>query len=507
MSKTSSDKILFFFSHNFVYFAAAKSLQKKFNGEFYSIIDVNEQIKKFFQKQKLLNLKKTWYLRDHVSEITNQIDFNYLRDFEKKYHINLWLLAYGDRYFHKYNQYRDFQYDEILSILEKECKLFESILDEIRPTFFINRNPDTHQGKILHELCKAKNIHTFSVTNIRLANRAIISTDVEKIDDFDKEHSEFNPKDLSLTELQDYMNNYSRSHSIKIKKMGNLSSKKLKSSLAYFKVLSNPEFKKHYSNWGRTLPRVLNIELKNFFKIQKTNKFLNENAKLQIDKNKKFIYFPLHLEPEQILSIHSPFFMNQLEFINNLAKSIPIDYKLFVKEHPMISKWFSGRPIEYYENILRLPNVELIHPTVSGTTLIKNSSLVVTIAGTTGLEAAFYGIPSIVCSDLIYSSLSSIFQLHSLNDLPKLIRTALNKTIDSKELERFVHYIRSNSFEFEINELSNLSHELLLQNGFLENSIILESDVEKFLKNNEKEFDILSSEYLKKINHYKQKLD
>ena len=199
--------------------------------------------------------------------------------------------------------------------------------------------------------------------------------------------------------------------------------------------------------------------------------------------------------------------MNQLEFINNLAKSIPIDYKLFVKEHPMISKWFSGRPIEYYENILRLPNVELIHPTVSGTTLIKNSSLVVTIAGTTGLEAAFYGIPSIVCSDLIYSSLSSIFQLHSLNDLPKLIRTALNKTIDSKELERFVHYIRSNSFEFEINELSNLSHELLLQNGFLENSIILESDVEKFLKNNEKEFDILSSEYLKKINHYKQKLD
>ena len=178
-----------------------------------------------------------------------------------------------------------------------------------------------------------------------------------------------------------------------------------------------------------------------------------------------------------------------------------------VKEHPMISKWFSGRPIEYYENILRLPNVELIHPTVSGTTLIKNSSLVVTIAGTTGLEAAFYGIPSIVCSDLIYSSLSSIFQLHSLNDLPKLIRTALNKTIDSKELERFVHYIRSNSFEFEINELSNLSHELLLQNGFLENSIILESDVEKFLKNNEKEFDILSSEYLKKINHYKQKLD
>ena len=60
----------------------------------------------------------------------------YLNSFEEKYKINLWLLAINERLFYEYNEFHKFSREEILSILEDECKLFEKIL-EIKPEFLI----------------------------------------------------------------------------------------------------------------------------------------------------------------------------------------------------------------------------------------------------------------------------------------------------------------------------------------------------------------------------------
>ena len=71
------------------------------------------------------------------------------------------------------------------------------------------------------------------------------------------------------------------------------------------------------------------------------------------------------MEPERTLLIDAPFHTNQLDIIKNLAKSIPINYKLFVKEHPSMAhrEW---RDVSFYKEILSLPNVVLIHPSFFG---------------------------------------------------------------------------------------------------------------------------------------------
>ena len=107
------------------------------------------------------------------------------------------------------------------------------------------------------------------------------------------------------------------------------------------------------------------------------------------------MFFPLHVEPERTISIDSPYYSNQLEIITNVARSLPINYKLFVKEHPMQAV-YGWRNTSYYKKILELPNVILIHPNFSNETLLENCQLVVTIGGTLGLEAAFNKKPSIV---------------------------------------------------------------------------------------------------------------
>ena len=69
--------------------------------------------------------------------------------------------------------------------------------------------------------------------------------------------------------------------------------------------------------------------------------------------NKKFIYFPLHFEPERTLLISGTYYTDQISVIKNIAKSIPIDFTLYVKEHPnmKLTQW---REIDFYKKIMEL---------------------------------------------------------------------------------------------------------------------------------------------------------
>ena len=102
----------------------------------------------------------------------------------------------------------------------------------------------------------------------------------------------------------------------------------------------------------------------------------------------KYVYFPLHKDPEASTMVLSPYFTNQLAIIENIAKSLPADYSLVVKEHiPMIG----FRPKNFYKKIKSFPKVKLVHPRFDQFTLIKNSSIVSVISGTAGLEALMLG--------------------------------------------------------------------------------------------------------------------
>ena len=118
-----TEKIIFWESGNFLSLFLANSLQKKINGEFYAIVDVPERQKLFYQKQKLVDFKKVWFFHDGISKPRKNVDTDFLTSFEEKYNINLWLLALNERLFNEYNEFYKFSREEILSILEDECKI------------------------------------------------------------------------------------------------------------------------------------------------------------------------------------------------------------------------------------------------------------------------------------------------------------------------------------------------------------------------------------------------
>jgi len=490
---------IFYYIETIADIGIAKSIQENYNCDLYALIDTNKQMKKFFEKQNLVSFSKVFFYRDHVKNLNQNIDKKYLSSFEKKYNINLWLIAYSDRTFYYYNQYHKFSFDEILLILEQECRLFEKIIDEVNPDFVIIKSTDSQQSQLLFELCKAKEVRILTLSNCKFGYRYIISEVTHRLDNYEQIIENYsNSIEKTPKELQEYLKNWSRQRTSMKGNYGESSIKKLKSAIKYLLKVCNNEYRQYWVNFGRTRSKVLIIEslimLKKFYR----EHFINKKFSHQITKNVPFVYFPLHFQPERSTLVATAFYNNQIEVISHIARSLPVEFKLLVKEHPMQARngW---REVSYYKTLLNMPNVILIHPSVSNEEILNNCSLVITQAGTLGLDALFHNKPTIVLSDVIYSSIPSVYRLRSYEDFPETIRKALNTKVNFSELSQYANCIIDNSFEHDDIELAVLLQNRFFPGGFVYDVEVSISEVACFLDEHKSIFDNLASQYIKKI--------
>ena len=138
-------------------------------------------------------------------------------------------------------------------------------------------------------------------------------------------------------------------------------------------------------------PRLI---LRDYYTSRKNKKFSENFNYYPLEKIKKFVYFPLQIQPEIAVDAAAPFFANQLETARQVAMSLPDDYTLVVRDVPVMAT--SGRrSCSYLEKLARTPNVKLIDYRISPQEVLKQADLVVSPGGTTLAEAAFYCKPGI----------------------------------------------------------------------------------------------------------------
>lgn len=499
-----TDKILFFIDLWFTHFGIAKSLHEKHDCELYAIIDCDDKAKKFFLEQNLVKFSKVWYYLDCFKNKKMEPDLNYLKNFEEKYNINLWSIAYAEREFYLYNQYYKFSEIEILSILENECKLFEQVLNEVKPDFLFLYMTTTHYHHLLHTMCRKMGIKVLLLGPLKFKSKMMISEDPFIIDKHLEPKKSENTLPKRTVSTLDYLKTHSSFEWIKEKQKISFETnkwKRYKSILKFFLSRRTESFKIRYSNQGRTRKNVLLGKISNYFKRRYRESFVNSNFSRNLEGN-PFVYFPLHYEPERVLLIDAAFHDNQLQVISNIAKSLPIGYDLFVKEHPMMNT-VAWRPISYYKFIMNLPNVKLIHPSIKPEEILSKCSLVVTIAGTAGQEAAFYNKPSIILTDQIYSSMLSVYRLRIMNELPNAIRNSLKNKVDSSVASEFVDLIEKNSIDFDVD---GFGAEFAYKFGFkgpIMDAELQMNEVESFMKEHKTLFDNLALEHIKKIEAHK----
>ncbi|HET8793848.1 MAG TPA: hypothetical protein VFM31_08640, partial [Nitrososphaeraceae archaeon] len=365
--------ILFSLDGFLFHFCLAYYLQSHLDANFYGLIDINSKPKKFFESQTLVQFQKIWFFHDHIKKTRQEPDLDYLSNFENTYKIDLWKHAINERFFYLHNRFYKFKKQEILSILEQELKLFESILDEIQPDYFLTYIPVFHNQKLLQELCRSRGIKVLAAYLTGVKNKMILAEDGATFDlnrDSIGKHSIEQKLDKQTT-YDSLFSNFLTGRNTSI-------SNKLLALKDYLLTSDSSLINSNFMYYGRTKFKVvkdaLNLELKR----KRNFHFLQKHSTTSPDLNVPFVYFPMNVVEEYNLLHYAPFYTDQIEVIRHIAKSIPVDYTLYVKEHrgARIRGWNS---IDYYKEILDIPNVKLIHPNADNDVLMQHSKLVATL--------------------------------------------------------------------------------------------------------------------------------
>ena len=167
-------------------------------------------------------------------------------------------------------------------------------------------------------------------------------------------------------------------------------------------------------------------------------------------KKKKFIYFPLHLEPEIALLWLSPEFNNSMEAITWLSKNVPADVSIIVKEQ---GQSFSVRSKSFYSQLDKIGNVYFADPLIQSLDLIEECNAVATFTGTAGFEAVYKKKPVISFGmHQIINYLPTVFYSSSFFDTAKAIHCIFNTNdLTKSQFSKSLYALNSaqveNSFE------------------------------------------------------------
>jgi len=482
-----SNRVFFWLDAEPTAFCIAYYLKKIHDVDFFALVDVTNRQKSFFKSQKLVEFKKTWFYHDVMNQEIKS-EPHYLKSFEEKYDIDLWQLAKNDRIFiDYYNTFHKFSDHEISEIMEKECRLFEEILDEVKPDFFITTETAYRPHHLFYLLCKKKGIKVLMLNAANWGKHCYISGNYHKLDNFDELFTNRKALPTTFNNIQNRLE--SKILSKKVSKFyQSHKNSKIKLMQAAFQLLvlsDNSNEKTHYTYYGRKKLKVLLSEINNSIKRWYRKKYIDQNFLQEIIDDKPFIFLPLQQEPERSLLLSAPDYKNQIETVEYVSKCLPENFLLFVKEHPTQGSGRDWREISQYKALQNNPKVRLIHPSVPADEIIKKSKLVISVSGTIALESAFLNTPSITIADNDYTLIPSISRLNSKNELQGLIENSLEKKVEPSSIGKYLDILEENSFIFDYLEFQVSYFNHFYFSGNLVDVEISESHMKEFLIKNQ----------------------
>ena len=421
----------------YINFGIASALSKIDKYNFIGIVSGKQDIS-FFQNQQITPFRTLFYYPDcYIGKST--FDLNDLKKFEEKFNLNIWSDIFTERSFYKYwTEFHKFTDVEILTIVYHTISFFVDVIEKYKPKFILMKQVgDNISSLLFYRIAKKLGVKILMPNQLYLMNKITISDNLvsrEISDEFKKLKTDF--KNSSKIYDIEFIKNHDRSSAATMLEPTTFKKNFSQRISHYIKRLST-ETEPIYQNIGKTKLNMIRHRLQNSFEVKKRKQFLDDNS-IKLIGDEKFLYFPLASEPEARILVTSPFYTNQITLVENIAKSIPIDFILYVKEHP-VQKLKFWRPVNDYKKLIKIPNVKFIHPSISNHELLTKCQGVIAISGGTSFEAIFYKKPVILFGDEYYDVLSMVKKIETFTTLPNDIANALsNFKFDNNELSAFM---------------------------------------------------------------------
>jgi capsule polysaccharide modification protein KpsS len=142
-----------------------------------------------------------------------------------------------------------------------------------------------------------------------------------------------------------------------------------------------------------------------------------------LDALGRFVYYPLHVPGDMALTLRSPQFLDQIAFVDYLARSVPRTHRIAIKEHPaMVGAIDANRLLAL---LSRYDSVALLPPTTNNFDVLRRADAVVTINSKSGAEAALLGKQVLVMGDAFYRDSPLVEAVEHLDQLESAVARAV----------------------------------------------------------------------------------
>lgn len=161
----------------------------------------------------------------------------------------------------------------------------------------------------------------------------------------------------------------------------------------------------------------------------------------QYDLSEPYVYFPMQLQPEMTTSSLGGWFRDQALAIEALARLLPEDVRIYVKENPKQGAYMRG-PM-FFHRLRRISNVTIV-PSYADTHALSNNALFVsTVTGTVGWEAVRKGKKVLIFGNTWYQSFPGAFKYNESLKFDEI----MDYEIDHSELEGALGLLMAKSHE------------------------------------------------------------
>lgn len=372
------------------------------------------------------------------------MDMEYLDMIDREYthykNLNMQLMSsqMNTRHYHYRMYWKVTSYAENLYWLELNYKKIIGILDEFKPDIILDMDNAELQRTILCEVAYKKKIPCMTIEYSKYGYYKFVSfQNAFGIDPYFR--NLFNEMkalpDEELSESIEYVENYRKENSIMNKEFaGSVTSKYERDSLIWIarvmhgklEYFYDMDIRKHNLKLKKKSPMLyapsmpyiryyLEEELKKRYLYGKNKYFENPV------EGEDYVYMPLHLIPESSVFVKASYYVDECNLIEQVSKSLPIGWKLYVKEHQAM---LGERGFDFYKKVAQLHNVRVVQINYykDPKPWIMNAKGVITITGTAAYEAALLGKKSIVFGDVPFTLIDGITKINSFDELPEAIR-------------------------------------------------------------------------------------
>lgn len=462
-------KICFFLHRNFARFGHALAVNIKQYGPMEFSAYTNLRLaKEILENQNDIKYQPLLLDEDIHKEYKNEpLDIEFLKNLECDYGIpNLWPYLAVDRtlmYSILPREYPSdkpmYSHEDMLRILQVKTKAIIKLLEETKPDYVFLSFIGATSSLLLYNMAKKMGIKTILIYLPGIKNLLTLTENYNRLSFSEKTFEKIQNGNYKspmadeakkiITDFREKPTTYHEINKPQKNTVQRLKQVKFilpKNLWKNFIFLSQMVFKK----------RDYSEERLDWFLIDRIRRKVRsiigyddifENPK----DNEDFCFFPLNAEPEITLYLYAPFRLNQIETARHIARSLPVGFKLYVKDHPVM---YGYRTRKYYKELKKIPNVRVINSQISGYEIMKKAKLVTTISGTAGWEAVVLKKPVITFGDVFYNKISMVKHCKIPEELPFLVKEQLkNFKYNEEELINFLSAILEESVNIDFLDL------------------------------------------------------